>query len=50
MLETYFLKERGKVLVQGKSVGEKIGAGPINLISSAKEIERFKKGRCWSPR
>lgn len=44
VLETYFLKERGKVLVQGKSVGEKIGAGPINLISSAKEIERFKKG------
>jgi len=44
LLETYALKERGRVLVQGKSVGEKIGAGPINLISSAKEIERFKKG------
>jgi pyruvate, water dikinase len=44
LLETYALKERGKVLVQGKSVGEKIGAGPINVISSAKEIERFKKG------
>jgi len=44
LLETYVLKEKGKVLVKGKSVGEKIGAGPINLISSAKEIGKFKKG------
>jgi pyruvate,water dikinase len=44
LLETYVLKEKGRVLVQGKSVGEKIGAGPINVISSAREIERFKKG------
>ncbi len=44
LLETFHLKERGKVLVQGKSVGEKIGAGPVNIISSAKEIARFKKG------
>jgi pyruvate,water dikinase len=44
VLETYVLKEKGRVLVQGKSVGEKIGAGPINVISSAREIERFKKG------
>ncbi len=44
LLETYVLKEKGRALVQGKSVGEKIGAGPINLITSAREIERFKKG------
>jgi pyruvate,water dikinase len=44
VLETYYLKEKGSILAQGKSVGEKIGAGPINVISSAKEIERFKKG------
>jgi len=44
VLETYVLKEEGRVLVQGKSVGEKIGAGPINVITSVKEIERFKKG------
>jgi len=44
VLETYVLKEKGRVLVQGKSVGEKIGAGPINVIASAREIERFKKG------
>ncbi len=44
VLETYVLKEKGKVLVEGKSVGEKIGTGPINVISSAREIGRFKKG------
>ena len=25
-------------------MGEKIGAGPVNVISSAREIEKFKKG------
>jgi len=44
LLETYILKEKGRVLVQGKSVGEKIGAGPINVISSVREIDKFKKG------
>jgi pyruvate,water dikinase len=44
VLETYVLKEEGRVLVQGKSVGEKIGTGPINVLTSAKEIGRFKKG------
>jgi pyruvate,water dikinase len=44
LLENYVLKEKGRVLTRGKSVGEKIGAGPINVISSAREIERFKKG------
>jgi len=44
VLETYVLKERGEVLVQGKSVGEKIGSGPINVLSSVRELDRFKKG------
>jgi pyruvate,water dikinase len=44
LLESYILKEKGRILVRGKSVGEKIGAGPINVITSVREIERFKKG------
>jgi pyruvate,water dikinase len=44
VLETYVLKQKGKILVQGRSVGEKIGAGPVNVLSGAREIERFKKG------
>ncbi len=44
VLETYVLKEKGRVLAQGRSVGEKIGAGPIHVLSNAKEIDQFKKG------
>ncbi|MBS3920454.1 MAG: phosphoenolpyruvate synthase [Deltaproteobacteria bacterium] len=44
VLETYVLKEKGRVLAQGRSVGEKIGAGPVHVLSSAKEIDQFKKG------
>ncbi|MCX8116905.1 MAG: phosphoenolpyruvate synthase [Desulfobacterota bacterium] len=44
VLETYILKERGRVLVQGRSVGEKIGAGPIHVLTNVKEIDQFKKG------
>lgn len=44
VLETYVLREKGRVLVQGKSVGEKIGAGPVNVITSVKDIGKFKKG------
>jgi pyruvate,water dikinase len=44
VLENYFLKEKGRILVRGRSVGEKIGAGPVNVLSGVREIERFKKG------
>ena len=44
VFETYVLKERGKVLVRGKSVGEKIGRGTVHVLSSVREIHRFKKG------
>jgi len=44
ILETYVLKGKGRVLVQGRSVGEKIGSGPVNVLSGVREIERFKKG------
>ncbi len=44
VLEAYVLKQRSRPLVKGRSVGEKIGAGPINVISSVREIDRFKKG------
>ncbi len=44
VLETYVLKEEGKVLVQGKSVGEKIGQGRVNVIADVREIDRFRDG------
>ena len=43
-IETYSLKEKGKVLASGRSVGEKIASGNANVIKSAKDIKKFKKG------
>jgi pyruvate,water dikinase len=45
VLEEYVLKAKpGKVLVNGMSVGNKIGSGKVNKIMSVKDIENFKKG------
>ena len=44
MLEEYILKKRGKVLVKGKSVGEKIGHGRAHIIKNVHEITKFKSG------
>ncbi len=44
VLEIYKLKEHGKVLVQGKSVGSKIASGKVHVINSVKEMHKFKKG------
>lgn len=42
VLETYRLKERGRVLVQGRSVGDKIARGSVRVIKSVQQIEAFK--------
>jgi pyruvate,water dikinase len=42
LLVTYKLKKKGKVLIEGEAVGEKIGQGKANVIASVKEIESFK--------
>ncbi|MFC1722501.1 phosphoenolpyruvate synthase, partial [Nanoarchaeota archaeon] len=44
-IEKYVMKAKGKVLIEGHSVGEKIGAGDANVISSVKDIHNFKKGQ-----
>ena len=44
ILEIYRLKERSKVLVTGKSVGNKIGTGKVRVINSVKEMHKFQKG------
>jgi len=43
-LEEYLLKEKGKILVEGKSVGSKIGSGKVRIIKDASVINYFKKG------
>ncbi|MBS3084722.1 phosphoenolpyruvate synthase [Candidatus Pacearchaeota archaeon] len=42
--EEYVLIEKGKVLVEGKSVGSRIGTGKVKVIKDASGINSFKKG------
>jgi pyruvate,water dikinase len=43
-LDTYRLEERGAVLLTGKSVGEKIGAGPVRVIKDVTALRNFRPG------
>ncbi len=43
-LENYRLKETGRVLVQGRSVGEKIATGPVRVIDSPTGLREFQPG------
>ena len=44
VLKTYELEKKWEVIVQGRSVGEKIGAGKANVIKDVADINKFKKG------
>ena len=44
-LRTYVLEEEGKLLLEGESVGTKIGQGEVNVIQHSSEIEKFKSGQ-----
>jgi pyruvate,water dikinase len=43
-LESYRLVDRGPVLASGRSVGEKIAAGPARIIPAAKDLAAFQPG------
>jgi pyruvate,water dikinase len=43
-LEVYRLRDTARVLVRGRSVGEKIGRGPVRVIQSAANLEQFRDG------
>lgn len=44
VLKKYILKEKSKVILVGQSIGRKIGVGKAKVITSAKEISKFKPG------
>ncbi|MBU0666273.1 MAG: phosphoenolpyruvate synthase [Nanoarchaeota archaeon] len=44
VLENYELKEKGELIVAGKSVGSKIGKGKAHVIKDVQNIHDFKKG------
>lgn len=43
-METYVLKEKGEVIVEGQAVGTKIGQGIAHVIKDTAQIGDFKKG------
>jgi pyruvate,water dikinase len=44
VVETFKLRQRGPVLITGRSVGEKIASGPVRVIPNAQFIGQFKEG------
>jgi pyruvate,water dikinase len=38
------LKGRGTVLVEGRAIGQKIGTGPVRLVTSVSEMDRVQPG------
>lgn len=42
--EEYKLLKKGKVLLEGVSIGQKIGQGKVRLIKDLKDLGKFKKG------
>ncbi|MDP2496758.1 MAG: phosphoenolpyruvate synthase [Candidatus Palauibacterales bacterium] len=43
-LRTYHLEERGERLCTGLSIGDAVATGPVQVIESARNIERFEEG------
>lgn len=44
VLETYVLKEKGKVIASGQAVGTMIGQGATHIIEDSAHIHEFRKG------
>ena len=43
-LETYVLQERSEILIRGRSVGGKIGQGPVHVITHPAQLAQFRPG------
>jgi pyruvate,water dikinase len=43
-IETYRLRAKGKVIVEGRSVGEKIASGPVRVIRSTRDLGLLQAG------
>ncbi|MBP8264493.1 MAG: phosphoenolpyruvate synthase, partial [Pseudomonas sp.] len=44
VMERYLLKEKGKVLVEGRAIGQRIGAGPVKVIHDVSEMDKVQPG------
>jgi pyruvate,water dikinase len=44
VMERYLLKETGTVLVEGRAIGQKIGAGKVRVIHDVSEMDKVQPG------
>ncbi len=44
VIQTFKLKQHGRALITGRSVGEKIAAGPVRVIKSVEFLREFREG------
>ncbi|AUM11143.1 phosphoenolpyruvate synthase [Ketobacter alkanivorans] len=44
VMERYLLKETGKVVVEGRSIGHRIGSGSVKLVTSLREMDKVLPG------
>ncbi|OYW96127.1 MAG: phosphoenolpyruvate synthase, partial [Pseudomonadales bacterium 32-61-5] len=44
VMERYLLKETGTVLVEGRAIGQRIGAGPVKIIHDVSEMDKVQPG------
>ena len=44
VLERYKLKQRGRVLAQGRSIGQRIGSGKAKIISNLEQMDHIQAG------
>lgn len=43
-MERYLLKEQGKVIMEGRSIGQRIGSGPVKVIHDLSEMDNVQPG------
>lgn len=44
VMERYLLKETGKVIIEGRSIGHRIGAGPVKVVRRISEMHQVQEG------
>ena len=44
VMERYILKEKGDVICEGRSIGQRIGAGTVRVVNSIHEMDKVQQG------
>ncbi|GLR65175.1 phosphoenolpyruvate synthase [Marinospirillum insulare] len=44
VMERFLLKEQGKILVEGRAIGQRIGAGKVRIVSGPDEMDKVQDG------